>query len=57
MDGPPDLLRALAAGALPRPAWVRLRYPSASAACSYLIHYRRLAAVGLRTARAILGRR
>jgi hypothetical protein len=57
MDRPTDLIRALAAGALPGPVWVRLRYPSASTARSYAIHYRRLAAVGVRTGRAILGRR
>jgi hypothetical protein len=57
MDRPSDLVLALAAGALPRPAWVRLRFPSASTARSYAIHYRRLAAVGARTTRAILERR
>jgi hypothetical protein len=57
MDRPSDLGRAVARGALPGPAWVRLRYPSASTAGSYATHYRRLAAVGVRTARALLGRR
>ena len=57
MDRPSDLVRALAAGALPRPGWVRLRYPSASTARSYAIHYRRLAAVGVRTTRALLGKK
>jgi len=57
MDRRSDLARAVARGALPGPAWVRLRYPSASTAGSYATHYRRLAAVGVRTVRALLGRR
>ena len=57
IDTPADFVRALAASTAPSPTWVKLRYPSASAAGSYALHYRRLATVGRRTAAAMLERR
>ncbi len=57
LDAGVDLLRAIATSVIPAPAFVRGRYGMSSTLRSYLAHYRRLAAIGLRGAQAIARRR
>lgn len=50
-----DVLRALAAGALPPAAWIRCRYGGASLLCGYLAHYARVGRICTRAVRAGVG--